>query len=383
MNKLPRLQRLLRNPIIPVFIFTLILSGCSDSGDFSGAGSLNEPRHGHTATILGPERVLIAFGLTKTDPLATMALFDAAQNGFKKLPAPGIRPRGWHRAVKLSGGNVLITGGWTHSNIALREAAIIRPEGGGAIKLKMRLGRYDHTATLLEDGAVLLTGGNDGKRALRQMEIYLPKENTFELLPQPMFVSRQQHTATRLPGGRVLIAGGGQGLGARYAEIFDPATRRTHLAPRAMGVSRNRHTATALRNGHVLLAGGLGPNGALRSAEIFDPAASTFTPLKKKMSAPRQQHTATLLPDGRVLILGGWGKGITLASGEMYDPNLKCFVPLASSLRYARRLHTATLLGNQRVLIAGGASDKEVLARTEIFNIPPGEKSSKKCGQPE
>ena len=101
------------------------------------------------------------------------------------------------------------------------------------------------------------------------------------------------------------------------------------------------------------------------------------------MSTGRQQHTATLLPDGRVLILGGWGKGNTLASGEMYDPALKCFVPLASSLRYERRLHTATLLDGGKVLIAGGASDKAVLAAAEIFNIPPREKSSAKCGPPE
>ena len=192
--------------------------------------------------------MLIGFGLTKTDPLASMEIFDAARNEFKSLPPPGIRPRGWHRAVKLDGGRILITGGWTHSNIALREAAIIRPGSGPTVKLKMRLGRYDHTVTPLPDGAVLITGGNDGKRALRRMELFLPQAKIFMLLPRPMFVARQQHTATRLRDGRVLIAGGGRGQGARYAEIFEPAERRTRLAPGSMAASRGRHTATLLRS---------------------------------------------------------------------------------------------------------------------------------------
>ena len=366
-----------------VFFMALAVAGCSDDGAFTNTGPMTGPRHGHTATDLGAGRILIAAGLTKTDPLGTVEFYGAAEGRFMALPAPGLRPRGWHRAVRLGDGSVLLTGGWTQPNKAIREAAIIDPAGGPPARIDMDAARYDHAVTLLKSGSVLVTGGNDGKRAIRGIEIFSPRSKSFAPAARPMYLARQQHTATLLPDGRVLIAGGGRGDGERYAEIYDPAKRLTALV-RARFLPRNRHTATfipagaGISGGRVLLAGGLGPKGTLAAAELYDPATGTVRLLKNKMIAPRQQHTATLLPDGRVLLIGGWGAGKSLASGEIFDPLGECFIPLASPMRYERRLHTATLLDAGRVLIAGGASDQEVLASAEIFKIPPRGKGCKK-----
>ena len=86
------------------------LAGCSE-GDFSDTGGMSAPRHGHTATLIGPGRVLIAAGLTKTDPLDTAEIFDARAGGYEAPIALKIRTRGWHRAALLAGEDVLLTGG--------------------------------------------------------------------------------------------------------------------------------------------------------------------------------------------------------------------------------------------------------------------------------
>lgn len=365
-----RKRGIVRNGALALCL-SILAAGCSGGDDFSGTGTMTAPRHGHTATLLDAGRIFIAAGLTKTDPLGSAEFYGAAEGRFMALPTPGLRPRGWHRAARLPGGGVLLTGGWTHGNIALREAAILPPSGGAFARTDMNAARFDHTLTALKDGSYLVTGGNDGKRAIRGMEIFSPHEKSFAPAARPMFIARQQHTATLLPDGSVLIAGGGRGKGARYAEIYDAASRRTGLARKALSTPRSRHTATLLRGGKVLIAGGLGPAGPLATAELYDPVSSSFELIKEKFSAARQQHTATLLPDGRVLLLGGWGGEKSLAGGEIFDPEGRCFRPLGSSMRYERRLHTATPLPGGRVLIAGGASDIDVLASAEIFKAPP------------
>ena len=63
--------------------------------------------------------------------------------------------------------------------------------------------RAFHRATLLFDGKVLITGGNQSPRA----ELYNPAMGTFTATAN-MAGSRWGHSATLLPDGRVLIAGG-------------------------------------------------------------------------------------------------------------------------------------------------------------------------------
>ena len=79
--------------------------------------------------------------------------------------------------------------------------------------------RYDHTATLLPDGRVLVVGGavlwgtnwNDPGAILSSVEIYDPAGDTWSPLP-PLRQARVDHTATLLPDGRIFVTGGSPAL---------------------------------------------------------------------------------------------------------------------------------------------------------------------------
>jgi hypothetical protein len=150
---------------------------------------------------------------------------------------------------------------------------------------------------------------------------------------------RLNHTATLLENGKVLIAGGGSGeQGLASAELYDPDTG-TFAATgtvqpngeRRIGTPRRSHTATLLNNGMVLIAGGYGPGGILAGAELYDPDTGNFI-RTGNMTVPRYDHTATLLQNGSVLIVGGSDTcpGYDLASAEIYNPSTGNFTATGS-----------------------------------------------------
>jgi hypothetical protein len=251
----------------------------------------------------------------------------------------------------------------------------IRPTG------VLKEARYAHTATLLADGRVLITGGVGPDDApLTSTELYAPARGDFTASAH-LLSQRAWHTATRLTDGSVLIVGGYRSTRAREvlptAELFDPATQ-SFIAVGQMRAARAAHRATLLADGRVLITGGQG--ATLRhaaSAEIYDPATRRFTPAGSLLT-PRSDHTATLLADGRVLIAGGATNGPpdsqTVAAAELYDPAKNVFTP-AGSLHTARAKHSAALLPDGRVLIIGG-SDVQIsrgrFASAEVYDPAKG-----------
>ena len=247
--------------------------------------------------------------------------------------------------------------------------------------------RYAHTATLLLDGRVLITGGDDMFRhPIASAELYDPKTGTFSPTGS-MKAARSFHVATLLADGRVLVTGGspfGMHAAAGHflttAEVYDPKTGK--FSPTgSMATERASHTATMLADGRVLITGGAASTasdaGSLSqaSAELYDPKTGTFSPTGS-MSVARTFQEATLLADGRVLVTGGsadgWGyDGHYYAEAEIYDPKTGTFTatgPMADTLVS----HTATLLPDGRVLIAGGYDGVTDLTTAELYDPKTG-----------
>jgi hypothetical protein len=173
--------------------------------------------------------------------------------------------------------------------------------------------RSNHTATLLNDGRILLAGGYD-RGPVAQSEIYDPSTGAFTAAGS-MIKPRDQSAAVRLDDGRVLILGGQDAAGfTASAEVFDPATGM-FSAVGSMSIVRIRPAVALLDDGRVLVAGGrAGVSGdVMRSAELFDPLTDTFS-LTGSMISARDGAAAAVLQDGSVLIVGGG------SVCELYDP---------------------------------------------------------------
>lgn len=250
------------------------------------------------------------------------------------------------------------------------------PAGTITLVGAMATGRALHTATLLPDGSVLITGGL-GTGAIRSAELFDPA-NSRTRSTGSLLVGRLSHTATLLPDGKVLVVGGyGSGLaGSGTAELYDPATD-AFVAAGHLNEPRSDHAAVLLNNGTILIVGG-DTSGAGRTptaaAELYDPRTATFTPTGS-MHVPRIPYGAVRLLDGRVLVAGGTttGKQVT-ASAETYDPATGRFT-MTGSLGTARRKHTSFLLSDGRVFIVGGTTggdDSHALNDAEVFDPASG-----------
>lgn len=164
-----------------------------------------------------------------------------------------------------------------------------------------------HTATLLEDGRVLIAGGMTqgyygASLSLADTYLYDPVSNSFSLGPRLAF-PRTDHTATRLGDGRVLIAGGyamGSGLEGAPSEIFDPRTHSLQTGP-SLGLIRG-HAATLLKDGRVLVTGGRRGDTPLDSAYFYDPASNSWSQSTASLNRPQDEPATALLPGGDVLI---------------------------------------------------------------------------------
>src|SRR5262249_37027814 len=142
-------------------------------------------------------------------------------------------------------------------------------------------------------------------------EIFDPTTNTFTATGS-LNKDRASHTATLLPNGNVLITGGNSNAGGGIVfstEIYNPASRTFTVRARAEWpwTTRGLHSAALVANGKVRATGaltsGLTPT---KKAEIYDPGTGSSSPAGD-MSIGRIRHwaTATNLPGDKVMVVGG------------------------------------------------------------------------------
>jgi hypothetical protein len=238
---------------------------------WSSTPPLAHEHWGATLTVLADGRVLLAGGGPGASGGAT-ELFDPALGAWKDL-APMGTPRRYHTATLLQSGRVLVTGGQLPDDPTKlsSDAEVWSPTTGLWTHVApMSIARTAHTATLLDDGLVVIAGGTTPAGITAATERYNPAQDAWTKLPA-MASARTIHTATRVGGGGVLVAGGLDASTSvlRSSELFDPATQRW-VVNGLLGHGRVGHMAEALAGGAVLVAGGEQQS----SAEIYSPAAS-------------------------------------------------------------------------------------------------------------
>jgi hypothetical protein len=275
------------------------------TGTFSETGSMAAGQGqswdtGFAATLLKDGRVIVVGSFAKPE------LYDPKSGKFSVIEAG---PDGCESctATLLADGRVLIIGGDVAETYD-PTSGTFSPTGN---KLAFQGSLF--TATLLPDGRVLVAGdqGTSTSTAL-----FDPKTGVFGSTGS-MITPRHEHSAILLDNGQVLLSGGrdSNGNDLASAELYDPSTGSFSLTG-SMSTARVASTATLLADGRVLFAGG---EAGLASAEAYDAKTGTFTMIGS-MTTARAGQSATLLTDGRVLIAGGIDGATVLESAELFRP---------------------------------------------------------------
>lgn len=360
------------------------------TGGWTPAGELPSPRQwfsgGEAAVTLDDAdgTVLAAGGAVLRDTATTEALLFSPKTLLTKASA--WTPTGElntarrvHTLTKLADGRVLAVGGMTGRLqlpfTYLNSSEIYDPKQGTWTPTVGSLndGRALHSATLLDDGRVLVAGGigyprPGAMRNLRSAELFNPDTETWTRIG-PMTDARSSHPAVKLPDGRVLLIGGDtgtdvyRGIGQAFCELFDPVTE-TWAPTGSLRVPRRNHQAVLLADGSVFVVGGNGPQ--LRTertyvafsqwrTEHYNPATGAWS---AGGNAPngRTYHRAVTLASGKVLLVGGTDSAsydVGYAGTVVYDPLAHTWSQ-AGGMATGRFYCSATALKDGRVLAAGG-----------------------------
>jgi hypothetical protein len=342
---------------------------------FHAAGSLNLPRGAHNGVTLDDGRVLIVGGISGTkkgDLVTEPEVYDPLADAFVKTS-------------DLSGSAGLMKRG------------------------KVKVGFFKGTAVKLKNGDVLICGGYGverrgffglGKTKIDTLEsafLFHPQTNTFERVGD-MVHSRHSHTATLLDDGRVLIAGGyNDSLWRRDKtqaplEVYDPANKRFQKLGKIfrrlkMKTARMAHSAVALRGGaEVLFSGGAYYKGGglfglikpkLKAATDSEVAiGASKTEKRGAMIAARLMHASAEVSPGKVVAVGGHAlSGGPVGEVEVYDANTGQWAA-AGSLR-APRSNPSIAFVRTEALVIGGHTGQAETDQVEVFQRDGAQMSTK------
>ena len=327
----------------------------TDNPHWIPTGDLNTPRYAHTATLLPNGKVLVAGGAgpnSCSTPTSSAELYDPVSGTWSNTGSLNTA-RFNHTATLLQSGEVLVAGGYA-TQVSLDSAELYDPATGmwrptGSFNTI----RANGSATLLQSGKVLAVGTSSGGESI-SAELYDPATGTWSSTGAPSFVPGSRHTVL-LPNGKVLgvFEGSPWDYGDLVAELYDPASglwsNSGHVsifwAP----------TVTLQQNGQVLVTGLFGANNPTK-AEFYDTCTGNWSTTGNLTTFRHYGgYTATLLADGQVLVAGGFDyySNQPVGAEELYDPITGNWSRISRLIR-GRDSHTATLLRNGKVLVAGG-----------------------------
>lgn len=340
---------------LPVLFLGVVIGGCAPPGDASfAAHSTILPLEGPCPLDgAGGEFTAEATSLRLTVAGEDIPIPVTAEGDVGEISVEAV-PVGANRVVGLFGlvGAAPLWRGVTRGVAVDRDAPalvdvlmtrvgdVTCSRGGDADK------RAFHTATVLDDGTILVVGGAKAAspadaicvgcrrlEATSSASIYNPRNGSFSSVG-PLTSARMFHTATRMADGRVIVAGGASG-GLMFAATG------THPFP-------------------------LIPQGAVATIEVFDPAEKTFKSVTSDPQGGRSFAAATRTLNDELIITGGVLEGI-IARNDLSNALSSTTICGGSALACrqgppmgSRRAgHAAFTLEPDGIFIIGGSIDRD------------------------
>jgi hypothetical protein len=325
------------------------------TGIWTSTGSINGQREWHTTTLLANGKVLLVGGETRSGFFhyvkSDAQLYDPSTGAWSNTGSMSVN-RTQHTATLLNNGKVLVTGGWGSYCGSCNTAELYDPTTGTWTTTgNMNLKHWLHSAVRLANGLVLVVGGRSddtNNDVTASAEIYDPTTGTWRTTGS-MTKARKMHSATLLANRQVLVVGGGNSSTNTHfadAELFNLVTGQWTAVTATPNVTHGGvHRAVLLNSGLVLVVGGYDGSQQIATAELFDPSTSLWSNAAT-MATPRENFTATLLTDGKVLVAGGWTTGKVSSTSELYNPGPTTAAPSATTAAATNvTLTSATLNG--------------------------------------
>lgn len=233
------------------------------------------------------------------------------------------------------------------------------PEGWTEVA-PMPAARARHAAVLLDDGRVLISGGEQYEsgavRPSKTCEIYDPVADEWTATT-PMNRPRLTHGILLMYDGRVLVWGGYDSSvgGLNYlndGEIYDPATEQWTLTP-DIGLPGGPSPRLFRHNGEHFVA-------ARSGIYEYDPATNTVfdSAFSGNSLADLSGASVSVFPDGGYLIAGG--NGVQGAFNTRYVEGTQVYDQVSHG---KHAYHSTLILDDSLVLLLGGVD-----SRGETFN---------------
>ncbi len=335
---------------------------------------MREGRIAPTATKLRDGRVLIVGGVPNRfdmvgPTLASAELYDPRTGTFSSTGSLH-QPRGYHTASLLPDGSVIVTGGITalHADGSVDELADAErydPATGRWTSLGdvLPAPRAHHTADLLDDGRVLLLGGIDFGRG-QPADIVSPSSG--QTTGATTLFTPSLPGAAVVDEGRVWRVGSTLTIDNQSSDVAVAVIDRATGAVQPQTLSHRRLQAHAMSDVVVdgtskALIYGVDGDDAVPAHPYGRPVALVVDAGTERATAHpplswRDDATATTLRDGRVLFAGGVGEWRYPVAGELFDPTTETFVATCPMV-HTRAGAAAVELDDGSVLVVGGVAD--------------------------
>jgi len=311
------------------------------------------PHQDHASVVMNDGNVIVTGGITGyVSPYSRSAeIYNDSLNIWNLTDSMHYQ-RGNQKMVLLKDGRILVIGGYNQYSCEIYDPVNSTWEITDSLNYQRD---WSFTASVLENGEVIVVGGVDietnppGIYTLKTCEKFDPTLEEWTIIDS-LELERKGHTATILNDGRLLISGGDNSLGSiAHCEVFNPITGQWSLTD-SLSIKRGNHSAVLLPNGKVLVTGGGNLDSLyIFTCELFDPAMENWD-IVGVTSFPHHSHTSILLADSLVLLAGGV---IAPASWEIFNP--KTFSSMCvSTLPFQKYESTIHLLHDGRVISIGG-----------------------------